>query len=212
MSSRTKPLRRDAQRNRDLLVEAARKLFAVHGLDVALEEISRTAGVSIGTLYNHFPNRADLVDAVFSDRAQTVRQIAEHSLAMPDAWDGLVHFLERICELQANDRGYNDLISRRVPQATPTEAHLHGFQLMSRILDRAIEAGVLRSDFTMADLAFLTWATARTVEATGAVRPDLWRRHLGLMLDGMRAGAAHPLAVPPINPEELNRAMMGDCG
>lgn len=212
MPTRTKSLRRDAQRNRELLVDAARHLFAANGLGVALEEIARSAGVSIGTLYNHFPTRAELVDAVFADRVETVRQIAEHALAMPDAWDGLVHFLERICELQANDRGYNELMSRRVPQATTTQSHEHGFQLMSRILDRAIAAGALRPDFTMSDLAFLTWATAGTVQATGAVRPDLWRRQLGLMLDGMRATAAHPLAVPPIDPEELRRVMIGDCG
>jgi AcrR family transcriptional regulator len=212
MTTRAKPLRRDAQRNRDLLVQAARELFAAHGLTIALEEISRAAGVSIGTLYNHFPNRADLVDAVFADRTETVVRIAEHALAMPDAWDGLVHFLERICELQAADRGYNDLVSRRVPQATATEGHVRGFELMQQIVERAKDSGALRPDFTMADVAFLTWATARTVEATGSVRPDLWRRNLGMMLDGLRATAAHPLAEPPIGQDELNRAMMGDCG
>jgi AcrR family transcriptional regulator len=101
MPHRAKPLRRDAQRNRDQLVQAARQLFAVHGLDVALDEIARTAGVSIGTLYNRFPDRADLVNAVFADRAETVVRIAEHALSIPDPWAGLVHFLERICELQA---------------------------------------------------------------------------------------------------------------
>ncbi|WNV87235.1 helix-turn-helix domain-containing protein [Umezawaea sp. Da 62-37] len=212
MTSRAKPLRKDAQRNRDLLVDAARKLFAAHGLTVALEEISRTAGVSIGTLYNHFPNRADLVDAVFADRVETVARIAEHALAMPDAWAGLVHFLERICELQAADRGYNELVSRRVPQATPTEGHARGFELMQRIVERAKDSGALRPDFTMADVAFLTWATARTVEATGSVRPDLWRRNLGIMLDGLRSSAAHPLTEAPIGQDELRRAMTGDCG
>lgn len=132
-----KPLRRDAQRNRDQLVQAARQLFAVHGLGVALDEIARAAGVSIGTLYNHFPNRADLVDAVFADRAETVVRFAEHALSIPDPWAGFVHFLERVCELQAADRGYNDLVSRRLPQATPTEGHLRGYELMKQIVERA---------------------------------------------------------------------------
>ncbi|GAA3845625.1 TetR/AcrR family transcriptional regulator [Saccharothrix violaceirubra] len=197
------PLRKDARRNRELLVEAARRLFAGRGLGVPLEEIARAAGVSIGTLYNRFPQRADLVDAVFADRVETVERIAEHALTMPDPWEGFVHFLERICELQAADRGFNDLASRRPPG--------DGLELMTRIVDRAKDSGALRADFTLGDVAFLTWSTARTVEVVGAVRPDLWRRHLGIMLDGLRASAAHPLAEPPISPEHLGQAMAGEC-
>ncbi|GII05852.1 TetR/AcrR family transcriptional regulator [Planobispora takensis] len=207
MPPRTKPLRKDAQRNRDLLVTTARELFAARGLDVSLDEIARTAGVSSGTLYNHFPERADLVEAVFADRVATVAEIAEHALAMADPWAGLVHFLERVCELQAADRGYNDLVSRRLPQAPPTEEHARGYESMVRILDRARESGALREDVTLEDMAFLTWGTARTVEATAAVRPQAWRRHLALMLDGLRATAARPLPEPPLRPDELAEIM-----
>ncbi|MDP4507321.1 TetR/AcrR family transcriptional regulator [Nonomuraea turcica] len=208
MPTHAKPLRRDAQRNRDLLVAAARDLFATRGLDVALDEIARTAGVSNGTLYNHFPSRNDLIDAVFADRTATVARIAEHALSMADPWAGLVHFLERVCELQAADRGYNDLVSRRVPQvAPPSENHARGYELMQRIVRRAREAGVLREDCTLEDMAFVTWGIARTVEATGAVRPLAWRRHLALILDGFRASAAHPLPEPPMTPDELARIM-----
>jgi AcrR family transcriptional regulator len=210
MPTRTKPLRRDAQRNRDLLISTARELYATRGLDVSLDEIARTAGVSSGTLYNHFPDRAHLIEAVFADRAATVVRIAEHALAMADPWAGLVHFLERICELQAADRGYNDLVSRRVPQATPRQGYLRGYQLMKQIIERAKQGGALRPDFTLEDMAFVTWGTARTVEATAGVRPEVWRRHLAMMLDGMRASAAHPLPEPPMRPDELARAM-GAC-
>ncbi|MFB9903822.1 TetR/AcrR family transcriptional regulator [Allokutzneria oryzae] len=206
-----RPLRKDAQRNREQLVRAARELFAQHGIDVALEEIARTAGVSIGTLYNRFPTRQDLVDAVFEDRAETVSRLAEHALSLDDPWAGLVHFLERVCELQAADRGYNDLVSRRVPQASPSEGYQRGYELMSRIVARARESGQLRADFTLEDMAFVTWGTTRTVEAVGTVRPEMWRRHLALLLDGMRADAAHPLPEPPLRPEELARAMGEGC-
>ncbi|MCK2218389.1 TetR/AcrR family transcriptional regulator [Actinomadura sp. ATCC 31491] len=211
MPPRTKPLRKDAQRNRDLLIRTARELYAARGLDVSLDEIARTAGVSSGTLYNHFPDRADLVEAVFADRAATVVRIAEHALALEDAWEGLTHFLERVCELQAADRGYNDLVSRRVPQAPPTESHQRGHELMKRVVDRARESGALRGDVTLEDLAFVTWGTARTVEATAGVRPEAWRRHLALLLDGLRAPAAHPLPEPPLTPAELADLMRG-CG
>ncbi|KFZ79957.1 TetR family transcriptional regulator [Amycolatopsis sp. MJM2582] len=204
----TKPLRKDARRNRDLLIEAARGLYAARGLDVALEEIAKTAGVSIGTLYNHFPQRADLVNAVFADRTETVAKLAEHALSLDDAWTGLTSFVERVCELQAADRGYNELASTRPPQAEDLE---RGYELMTRIVERAKESGALREDFTLEDMAFVTWGIARTVEATATVRPEVWRRHLALLFDGMRASAANPLPEPPLEPAELAR-IMGGCG
>ncbi|TQM15297.1 TetR/AcrR family transcriptional regulator [Pseudonocardia kunmingensis] len=203
-------LRKDAQRNRERLVEAARAVFAERGLDVALDEVARRAGVSIGTLYNRFPQRADLVAAVFADRAETVVRLAEHALSMEDAWSGFVHFVEQVCRMQAADRGYNDLSARSIPQAAPTAGHLRGHELMTRIVDRARDSGDLRPDFELSDMAFVTWSITRTIEATGDVRPDAWRRHLGFVLDGLRASAAHPLPVPALGPDEIGQ-IMRDC-
>ncbi|GAA5184766.1 TetR/AcrR family transcriptional regulator [Rugosimonospora acidiphila] len=210
MATGSAPLRKDARRNRERLVAAAREVFAERGLDVALDEVARRAGVSIGTLYNRFPTRADLVEAVFADRVEAVARIAEHALSMDDAWDGFTHFVEQICRMQAADRGYNDLAARRIPQAVPTAAQAHGYQLMTRILDRAQRAGALRADFTVEDMAFVTWAITRTIEATAEVNPTAWRRHLALILDGLRAPAAHPLPEPPMLPDQVAR-IMRDC-
>jgi AcrR family transcriptional regulator len=204
------PLRRDAQRNRERLVEAARAVFAERGLDVALDEVARSAGVSIGTLYNRFPTRADLVQAVFADRAETVAHIAEHALAMDDAWAGFVHFVEQVCRMQAADRGYNDLSARSIPQATPTPKRLRGHELMAEIVERAKRSGALRPDFVLSDMAFVTWAITRTIDATAGVDPEVWRRHLGFILDGLRAPAAHPLPVPALTPEQIT-SIMRDC-
>jgi AcrR family transcriptional regulator len=204
------PLRKDAQRNRERLVEAARAVFAERGLDVALDEVARRAGVSIGTLYNRFPTRADLVRAVFADRVETVAAVAEHALAMDDAWAGFVHFVEQVCRMQAADRGYNDLSARSIPQAAPTPAHVRGYELMTGIVDRAQQSGALRPDFVLSDMAFVTWAITRTIEATADVDAEAWRRHLGFILDGLRAPAAHPLPVPALEPEQVAR-IMRDC-
>jgi AcrR family transcriptional regulator len=204
------PLRRDAQRNRERLVEAARAVFAVRGLDVALEEVARRAGVSIGTLYNRFPTRADLVAAAFADRTAIVVDIAEHALSMDDAWAGFVHFVEQVCRLQAADRGYNDLAARSLPQAAPTPDHARGYELMTEVVDRARRSGTLRPDFVLSDMAFVTWAITRTIEATADEDPEVWRRHLGFVLDGLRAPAAHPLPTPPLTPEQIAR-IMRDC-
>jgi AcrR family transcriptional regulator len=201
------PLRKDAQRNRERLVEAARAVFAERGLDVALDDVARRAGVSIGTLYNRFPTRADLVAAVFADRSETVIEIAEHGLAMDDAWAGFVHFVEQVCRMQAADRGYNDLSARSIPQAAPTPDHLRGHELMTEIVERAKRSGALRPDFVLADMAFVTWAITRTIEATADVDPQAWRRHLGFVLDGLRAQAAHPLPVPALTDDQVSRIM-----
>ncbi|MFC6678737.1 TetR/AcrR family transcriptional regulator [Nonomuraea ferruginea] len=107
-------MRKDALHNRERLLEAARQLFADRGLEVPLEEIARRAEVSIGTLYNRFPSRDDLVEAVFADRVAAVRELAERSLAADDAWEGFVAFLTGVCELQSVDLGYNDLAVRSV--------------------------------------------------------------------------------------------------
>jgi AcrR family transcriptional regulator len=200
-------LRKDAQRNRERLVEAARAVFAERGLDVALEEVARRAGVSIGTLYNRFPTRADLVGAVFADRRETLIGIAEHALAMDDAWAGFVHLVEQVCRMQAADRGYNDLSARSIPQAAPTPALERGHGLMTEVVERAKCSGVLRPDFVLADMAFVTWAITRTIEATADVDPEAWRRHLGFILDGLRAPAAHPLPAPALTDEQVIRIM-----
>lgn len=199
-------MRKDAVRNRERLVQAARTLFADRGLDVPLEEIAREAGVSIGTLYNRFPTRAELVAEVFADRVAAVTAIAERSLEAADPWEGFVSFLTAVCELQSADLGYNDLAVRRVPgEADP------GYDLMRRIVERAQRAGALRDDVTLPDLAFVIWGVAATVRVTFRVAPDAWRRHLALALDGLRAGAAHPLPVPPMPVDQVRAALGGDC-
>lgn len=196
-------LRRDAQRNRERLVEAARVAFAERGLDVPLEEIARRAGVSIGTLYNRFPTRNALAAAVFADREETVRQIAGHALTMTDAWAGFVHFAEQLCRLMAEDRGWNDLAARRAPET--------GRAMMVELIERAQAAGALRDDFTLTDMTFVVWSMTGTIAATREVAPDVWRRHLGFVLDGLRAPAAHPLPAPALTEAEALRLISGGC-
>jgi AcrR family transcriptional regulator len=208
-----RPLRRDAQRNRDLLVVAARQVFAERGLEVPLEDIAREAGVSIGTLYNRFPTRGALVDAALAGKVATAVELAGRAATKPDPWEGFAWFLERTCELQAADRGYNELCARSLPEATEIEAlKAKGHALVLEIVDRAQRAGALRADFRDGDFAFVLWSVARTIEATGRHAPDAWRRHLAFMLDGFRAPAASPLPRRALAPEEVAEAMrnLGD--
>ena len=121
MSAPSRPLRRDAQRNREALLVAAKEVFAARGLDAPLEDIARAAGVSIGTLYNRFPTRSELVDAALIETVEASVASAEQALAHPDAWQGLVEHLTAIGELQARHRGFTDICVRTLPPGSATE-------------------------------------------------------------------------------------------
>ena len=206
----TRPLRRDAQRNRDAILTAARQLFCDHGLEAPLEQIARRAEVGIATLYRHFPSREALLDAVLADTVQAHVEVAEQALAMDDPWEGFAFYLEQTCRLQAADRGLNDIMGMRFPHATATEAaKARLFEVVAQVVDRAQQSGQLRADLTLEDLALVTWANSRILQAGRAAgAPDVWRRHLGLLLDGFRADRAHPLPQPPLSPRQVHRAML----
>ena len=203
-------LRRDAQRNREAIVEAARQVFCDQGLEAPLEQIARRAGIGIATLYRHFPSRATLLDAVLADTVQAHVEVAERALAMDDPWEGFAFYLEQSCRLQAADRGLNDVMGMRFPRATTVEtAKTRLYELVGQVVDRAQQSGQLRADLTLEDLAFLNWGNTRILPAVRAAgAPDAWRRHLGLLLDGFRAERAHPLPKPPLSPRQVHRAMV----
>jgi AcrR family transcriptional regulator len=205
-----RPLRRDAQRNRDAILAAARQVFCDHGLEAPLEEIARRAGVGIATLYRRFPSRVELLDAVLADTVQAHVDAAEQALATDDAWDGLTSYLEATCRLQAADRGLGEVMGMRFPRAAAVEAaKTRLFELVGELVRRAQASGQLRPDVTLEDLAFLNWANTRILQAGRAAGvPDAWRRHLGLLLDGLRADRAHPLPRPPLSPRQVHRAML----
>ena len=197
----SRPLRSDAQRNRGLLIDAARELFAERGVDVALDEVARQAGVSIGTLYNRFPTRATLIEAVFADRLEKIAAYAMRALADPDPWRGFADYLADVCELQARDRGFNDVAARGLADSPANQDLRQQIgAAMAQLLQRAKRAGAMRADLAIEDLAFVVWGISQTVERTADVAPRLWRRHLALLLDGFRADAAHPLPEPPLTP------------
>lgn len=205
-----RPLRQDAARNRERLLAAARDVFRRKGLHAPLEEIANQAGVAIGTLYNRFPTRGDLVDAVLGPLAQQAVQIAEQAAVADDPWDGFAGFMERNCALLAEDRGYTDMHRSRIPGTPAIDAAQQRLAVLkTAIVARAKAAGVLRADFEPADLALLTWGIAGTVHATRDAAPDAWRRHLALLLDGLRPEAAHPLPVPPLTRQQLHAAAPG---
>jgi AcrR family transcriptional regulator len=203
------PLRRDAQERRGKLIEAAQREFAAHGVDASLEKIAREAGVSIGTLYRHFPTRLDLLMAAFGPRVQEFLDGAARALAIDDPWEGFVYYLENLFAMQAGDRGFNDFLSRRFTANEETERiHDEMCQQIEDVLARAQEAGEARADITLADIVNLIWSNGRIIDATSATAPNAWRRYLYLMLDAYRAERAHPNPEPPMTYEQLYDGMV----
>jgi AcrR family transcriptional regulator len=203
----TRSLRRDAQANRDRIVAAARAAFAADGIEVSVEQIARRAAVGMGTLYRHFPAKEDLIDAVLEDAFAEFVSAAERALAEEDAWAGFRGFLERVFALHVENRGLKDMIATRAHGQERAEAMRRRMRpLLRRLIERAQEQGALRPDFTAEDMPLVFWTVGRVIEATAAVAPDLWRRQLGLLLDGLRAEAASPLPHPPLTRVQLNRA------
>ncbi|MFI7099647.1 TetR/AcrR family transcriptional regulator [Streptomyces sp. NPDC050161] len=202
-----RPLRRDAQRNRDAILAVARTAFAEQGINTSLEGIARQAGVAIGTLYRHFPRRLDLMQAIFDGKLESCVEAGERALTVPDAWEAFTGFLERLCELQAQDRGLNDLLSMTFSCDWTIDAHERIRELFAKVVARAHEDGRLRTDVTAEDLVLVVWSHTRVIEATRTSAPHAWRRHLALTLDGFRADRAHPLPEPPMAAAAVREAM-----
>jgi AcrR family transcriptional regulator len=192
-------LRVDAERNRVALLDAAREVFAEQGLEAPLEEIALRAGVGIATLYRRFPTRGQLVAAALVDKVAQYAEAAEQALAIGDPWAGFASFVERICELQADDRGLSDLLSMTLPTDDRIEQlRKVANQRVARLVVRAKATGQLRQEFVVEDLLVLLIANASVVHVTGQDAPDAWRRFVGLMLDAFgQAGEPSSLPAPP---------------
>jgi AcrR family transcriptional regulator len=203
----TARLRVDAERNRSRIVEAAQADFAERGLDVPLEDVAQHAGVGIATLYRRFPTREDLIAACFERRLEEYAEAAEQALEASDGWSGFCAYAERICSMQAADRGLNDVLTRVFSNSKRLEEHrARGYELSVRLIGRAQEEGTLRADFVPEDLVVLLMANAGVVGAAGPAAPGAWKRFVGLMLDGFRSEGASRLPPPP-GPRQMMIAM-----
>lgn len=191
-------LRVDAERNRERILAAAREVFAEQGLDAATNEVARRAGVGIATLFRRFPSRDDLVDAVFREKMTSYVAAVEAAVADPDPWRGFTGFIETICRMQADDRGFAEVLTLTFPSAKGLEGDRRkaGAKL-GALIARAKATGHLRADFTHQDVPLILMANAGVVTATRDTAPDAWRRIVGYLLQSFAANAAQPLPAPP---------------
>jgi AcrR family transcriptional regulator len=199
-------LRADALRNLEKLKTAALEVFQERGLNAPLEDVAQRAGVSIGTLYNRFGSRRELVDAVIPDLAS-----AELGLAMrraqeqADPWRRFATYIVEMCALQAADPALNDIIARSYRDSTELTAICEeSLTVGTRLLVEAQADGSLRPDLTTEDVFLVFWLNAHLTRTTAALAPDAWRRNIAIVLDGLRAGAASTL---PTGPDSVAAAL-----
>ncbi|MEA2168580.1 MAG: hypothetical protein QOF76_1880 [Solirubrobacteraceae bacterium] len=205
-----RPLRADAERNRQRLLVAAAELFAARGLEVSMDDIAAAAGVGVGTAYRRFRSRDELIDALFEERMAEVVAMAKAAATNPDAWQGLAGLLEASLEMQAADRGLKHLFhSRDQHRARVVAVREEIFSVMQGMVDRARAAGDLRPDVTLMDLTIVSLMVGSVADVTADAQPGAWRRALGLMLDALRADGTRTMPLPgaQLTPTELETAM-----
>jgi len=181
-----RPLRADARRNRERILVAARHACAEHGTSVQMDDVARGAGVGVGTVYRHFPTKDALIEALVAEKYRTAVEQARAALEVEDPWESFAGMLAGGAELMARDAALRDAFSRLGPNLPYAAAGRAEFEdLAGQVLTRAQEAGALRSDVTFEDVTALMSGLCASM-----ARPDVdWRRHLGFLLDGLRAPA-----------------------
>ena len=200
-------LRSDARRNRDKILAAASGLFAEEGADLCVDEIARRAGVGHATIFRRFPTKDDLVLAMFEERLTAIAAAAEEAATREDAWEGLVEAMTAIAERQANDRGLVEAVGTEVFGSSRLREHRERVVApIAGLLRRAQAAGQVRADLEPEDVLFLISAVGHSSPCRFSI-PDLWRRYLGVVLDGMRPAAAGPLAPPAPTMAEVEVAL-----
>ena len=203
-------LRKDAAANRERLLAAAGELFAERGLAVTLNDIAHHAGVGVGTAYRRFANKEQVIDALFEQRLRDLAAVAHDALQDPDAWNGLVSFLERSLDMQFGDRGLNEIMNTpTLGDARVSDARDRIAPLIAALVERAKHQGAVRPDLDQSDVIFLQVALSAIMDSSRAVAPDLHRRYLAIFLDGIHTdrGAFTPLAVAPLTAEQTHQAM-----
>jgi AcrR family transcriptional regulator len=197
LDASSRPLRKDAQENHDRVLAAACQVFDELGIDAGVAEVARVAGVGAGTLYRRFSTKEALIQAVVHDLLTTTIRMALEAADQPDG-KGLEHFLETTCAFQAERRGC-------LPRLWNTDLEMVATArtLIADLLADAQRHHRIRADLTNTDLTMIMFSIRGIVEAAGASAPDTWRRHLEILIAGMRP-TKEELAHPPLSQEALD--------
>ncbi|HEY4020331.1 MAG TPA: helix-turn-helix domain-containing protein [Pseudonocardiaceae bacterium] len=203
--------------NLDRILSAATEVFARNGLSATLADVATAAGVGVGTVYRRFANKDELIYEVYADRVHATEKLAQEASDARDVWAGFVRFFEETIRDLATDRGLRELttggFTELVGWARGTsperlvglldENHRVMGRHLTKLTDRAKATGRLRTDFHPTDMMLVSLAVQSTIDFGGAERPELYRRVLTFMLDGLAPDRPTPLPEPPLTEAEL---------
>jgi AcrR family transcriptional regulator len=187
--------RADAVRTRDLLLAAAEDEFAERGLDASVADIARRAGVAKGTVFRHFATKEDLIAAVVVRHVAGLVEIAREQQEVSDAGAALLAFLTAAAD-RRRQRDLTFLISSTADDPAVTGVRDQLYAGIATLVDCARADGAIRDDVTAADVYLLICAPVHVAENLPGASPDLWRRYLTIIFDGLRPAGASPLPEP----------------
>jgi AcrR family transcriptional regulator len=185
------PGRRDAVRNYQRVLEAAREVLGESGADASMEEIAARAGVGVGTVYRRFANKDALIDELVRLSMAEALDAARQALACPGG-AGLEQYLRGLGTLFAGHARYAHLLLQRSPDSAATRETRAALEELTA---RALAAGTVNPGVTVGDVMALIWAMRGLTETTGEVAPETWQRFLDIHLAGLRS--AGPLSACP---------------
>lgn len=202
-------LRKDAERNRRRIIEAARELCVTRGLEATLNEVAHHANLGVGTVYRRFPTKEALFEAIFLDGIGQLVALAETALEAEDSWEGFAWFVWSMCELTATDRGLREIAFSKAHCGGRVDAGRTQLEpVISKLVERAKRDGYLRPEVSSTDMPLCGLMTGAVSEYSGEVSPDLWRRYVSILLQGMRCQPGQErLAVAALSRDELHTAM-----
>ena len=185
--AKPRPKRADAQRKMNALLEAALEIFKESGVDAPVREIAERAGVGLGTVYRHFPQRSDLIKAVFQSRIDACADAAAELAGRYDPGEALAQWMQRYVDLVATKRGLATALHSGNPaySALPGLFNTRLLPALKGLLDSAVKAGAMRSGV---DAEELLHAVANLCRVSHDKEPAYARRMVALLVDGLRYG------------------------
>lgn len=182
--NRARAPRRDALRNDEIVLRAAREVFAEQGPQASMESIAARAGLGVGTIYRRFAGKEALLDAIARVFVEEIDEAAAAALADPDPGAGLERFLEFVGVFNAEKRRYAAALTERLSSDDVSERTVNRLRQLTR---KAVDAGVLAADVTGDDIKALIVG----IRAVVAISPDgddtRWRRFVRIHVAGLRA-------------------------
>ena len=182
-----KPMRADARRNRERLIAAAREVFADQGANASMEAIAKHAGVGVGTLYRHFPTRMDVVEAVYEHDVEELSEAARHVNAELEPWPAVEAFFDAFLRYARTKQALLTELQQAFEKNPDLKSRCRGMieSSFDLVIDRAKEAGAIRTDVYGADVMQLV----SPICTNAAISVEQTRRLLNLILDGLGASA-----------------------